>query len=365
MKAKVYFVKAKRGEALESVREKTRRLLENAGLKKIIRKEDLVALKLSFGEAGNTGHVDARHARFVVDEVTALKGKPFFTDTNTLYKGMRANAVDHANLAYEHGFTPEICGAPVVIADGIRSGEDFEVKINKKHFKSVRIARACADADAMVALSHVTGHMVTGFAGALKNLGMGCATRSGKLLQHSAIKPGVLEKECTGCGLCVIHCPSGAIELKGKAAYIDENKCIGCADCLVACRSDAIKISWSETSDNLQEKMAEFALGAMKNKEGKIIFLNYAMKITKECDCLAKDDPAIAPDVGIFASTDPIAIDKASADIVNEANKSDAFKKQWPHIDWETQLRYGAEIGIGNLEYELITMDPRLHGDDR
>jgi len=381
MKAKVYFVKAKRGEDLKSVREKTRWLLENAGLKRIIKKDELVALKLSFGEAGNTGHVDARHARFVADEVTALKGKPFFTDSNTLYKGMRANAVDHTNIAYEHGFTPEICGAPVVIADGLRSGEDFEVKINKKHFKSVKIAKACADADAMVALSHVTGHMVTGFASAVKNIGMGFATRSGKLLQHSAIKPGVLEKECTGCGICIIHCPSGAIELKnrvlsgakGKKAYIDENKCIGCADCLVACRSNAIKISWSETSDNLQEKMAEFALGVMKDKEGKAIFLNYAMKITKECDCLAKDDPAIAPDVGIFASTDPIAIDKASADIVNEANKSDAFKKQWPHINWEVQLKYGAGLGLGSLDYELITMDPRLpsgkaaglRGDDR
>lgn len=356
MRSKVYFARAKRSDNPESVRKKTRWLLEGVGLKTMIKKNELVAIKLTFGEEGNTGHVDARHARFVVDEIAALKGKSFFTDSNTLYKGMRSNAVDHTNLAYAHGFTPEVCGAPVVIADGIRSGEDFEVRINKKHFKSVKIARACADADSMVALSHVTGHMVTGFAAAVKNIGMGCATRAGKLLQHSAVKPSILKEECTGCGTCVIHCPSGAIKLRDKKAHVDEEKCIGCADCLVACRSDAIKISWGETNDNVMEKMAEFALGVMKDKEGRIIFLNYAFKITKECDCLAKNEPTVAPDVGILASKDPIAVDKASADLINEASKYDTFKKEWPHIDWKVQLEYGAKIGLGNLEYELIEM---------
>ena len=151
---------------------------------------------------------------------------------------------------------------------------------------------------------------------------------------------------------------------RGKTAYIDEKKCIGCADCLVACRSDAIDISWSESSNNVQEKMAEFALGVMNNKEGKMLFLSYAMKITKECDCLAQDDPAVAPDVGIFASTDPVAIDKASADVVNGAFKADAFKKIWPHIDWEAQLRYGEKIGLGSMDYELVEMNPRQIRED-
>ena len=356
MKSKVYYVKAKRGEDLDSIKKKTLWLLDKLAVKKFVKKDGLVAVKLSFGDKGNKGHVDARHARFVVDEIISLKGKPFFTDTNTLYKAQRQNAVDHLNLAYEHGFTPDVCGAPVVIADGLRSGEDAEIKIGKKHFKSVKIARACADADSVVALSHVTGHMVTGFASAIKNIGMGFATRAGKLLQHCDLKPSVLAQKCTGCGLCVIHCPSGAITIEGKAARIDEKKCIGCGDCLVACRSDAINIPWGETNTNVQEKMAEFALGVVKDKEGKIAFLNYAMNITHDCDCLAKDEPPVAPDAGILASIDPVALDKASADLVNEAAKTDIFKREWPKSNWTAKLTYGAEIGLGNLEYELVEM---------
>ncbi len=364
MKSKVFFARAKSGEDPDSIRKKTRWLLESLGIKKFIKRDNLVAIKLSFGEKGNTGHVDARHARFVVDEIISLKGKPFFTDTNTLYKGQRQNAVDHLNLAYEHGFTPEIAGAPVVIADGLRSGEDIEIKISKRHFKSVKIARACADADSVVVLSHVTGHMVTGFASAIKNIGMGFATRAGKLLQHCSLKPSVVAQKCLGCGLCVIRCPSGAITIKGKTASIDDKKCIGCGDCLVACRSDAINIPWGETNINVQEKMAEFALGVMKDKQGKILFLNYAMKITKDCDCLAKDDPSVAADIGILASTDPVAVDKASADLINQAERTDIFKREHPGVDWTIQLNYGAKIGLGSLEYELIELDPRFHGDD-
>lgn len=354
MKSKVYFVKADLKEEADSIKNKTQLLLGALNLKKILRKDDLVAIKLTFGEEENKGYINPQFVRFLVEEVKSCQGKPFLTDTNTLYKEKRQNTVDHLNLAYEHGFTPQITQAPILIADGLRSGEDMEVKIESKHFKSVKIACGCADADAVIVLSHVTGHMMSGFAAAIKNIGMGLATRAGKLLQHSNVKPSVLKSKCTACRLCIISCPVDAIVIKGKVAYINEDVCIGCGDCLVACRDDAIKISWSETAEILQEKMAEHALGVMKNKEGHILFLNYAMKVTKFCDCMAKDDPSIVADIGILASLDPVAIDKASADLLNEAAKSDVFKKAHPKIDWTAQLTYGAQIGLGSLEYDLV-----------
>ncbi|KPK42727.1 MAG: hypothetical protein AMJ78_01510 [Omnitrophica WOR_2 bacterium SM23_29] len=357
MRSKVHFVRVKLNEDLDAIRDKTRWLLESIKLKKFIRVNDLVAIKISFGEEGNKGYIPPNFVRFVIDEVKSCRGKPFLTDTNTLYKEKRQNTVDHLNLAYEHGFTQDVTGAPIIIADGLRSGEDIKVNINKKHFKSVKIARACADADSLIALSHVTGHMLSGFAAATKNIGMGLATRVGKLLQHSNIKPSVLTSKCTACKLCIVNCPVDAIEIKNKAACIKEDICIGCGDCLVVCRDDAIKISWSETSTFMQEKMAEHALGVMKNKEGRTVFLNYALKITKSCDCMAKDDPRIVPDIGILASTDPIAIDKASADLINETSNLDLFKKEYPNLDWSVQLTYGASIGLGNLEYDLVEME--------
>lgn len=356
MKSKVYFIKTNLREDLDTIKEKTKSLLSAVNLKKFIRKDDFVAIKLTFGEEKNKGYINPQYVRFVVDEVKSFCGKPFLTDTNTLYKGKRQNAIDHLNLAYEHGFTPHITGAPVVIADGLRSGEGVEININKKHFKLVKIARACADSDLLIVLSHVTGHMLTGFAAAIKNIGMGFATRAGKSLQHSNVKPSVLTSKCTACGLCVVNCPVDAIVIQGKTAFIKEDICIGCGDCLVVCHEDAIKIPWDETSTYMQEKMAEHALGAMKNKGGRSIFLNYAMKITKSCDCMAKDDPSIISDIGIFASTDPVAIDKATADLVNETAGSDVFKREYSKIDWTVQLNYGAEIGLGNLEYDLVNV---------
>jgi len=277
------------------------------------------------------------------------------SDTNTLYRGERLNSKDHLKLALEHGFTKQATGVDVIIPDDTKKENVAEIQINQRLIKTAKIARLFMDSDALFAINHFKGHILSGFGGALKNIGMGCATREGKLAQHCDVAPVVYTDKCTGCGECEIVCPAGAIRIKNKKSVVDSSKCTGCASCLAACPTMAMFID-IKAGDKVQEKMAEYSYAVLKEKKNKSGFINFAVKINKECDCWAMENPRIAPDVGILASSDPVSIDKASLDLVVRACGQDIFKAAHPEQDGTKQLYYAQKLGLGNLDYELIEL---------
>jgi len=356
MKSKVYFVPVNESDSIQAINQKLTRLLSESKLFDFIGAGESVAVKMHFGEEGNTGFVKPEHLCVIIDDMLAKKAEPFLTDTNTLYSGRRTNSEDHRNLAWEHGFVKKKTGVEVIIPDDTRKENVAVVDINRKFIKKAKIANIFQQADTIVGVAHFKGHIMTGFGGALKNLGMGCASREGKLAQHSDVSPVIIISNCTGCGACAAICPAKAIVIHNKKAAIDLNKCIGCASCIAACRFHAIDVNWEAGGSSIQEKMIEYASAVLANKEGKAAFLNFAIKITQECDCLAKDDPRVAPDVGILASMDPVSIDKASFDMINKACGKDIFKELHPNRDGGKQLNYAQALGLGNLEYELVNI---------
>ncbi len=357
MKSKVYFTSCGASDGIARIQQKLGILLAQSSVLDIIRENDSVAVKMHFGEAGNTGYVLPEYIRVICERIARLKATPILSDTNTLYQGKRTNSKDHLELAYEHGFRPEAVLAQVEIPDDTKKENCIEISIDKQFIKTAKIAKFYHDAHAIVDVAHYKGHIMTGFGGVLKNIGMGCATREGKLAQHSDVSPFVNARQCTGCKACLRVCPVAAIEIKNNKAVIDGSLCIGCASCIAACKFYAIDINWESGGSKIQEKMVEYALAVLKNKRDKAVFINFAMKITKECDCLAKDDPRISPDIGIFASWDPVSIDKACMDSIINACGKDVFKESHPKRDGMKQLIYAAQLGLGNLEYELITVE--------
>ena len=356
MKSKVYFVGVGNSDTSETICDKFRALISQSRVLDFIQKDQEVAIKIHFGEDGNTGYVKPQYVRIIVDEILKKQAKCFLADTNTLYRGKRTNSADHIKLAYEHGFTKAGCGSEVIIPDDTKKENVAEKIINQKFIKRAKIARIFSDAHSLVGIAHFKGHIMTGFGGALKNIGMGCASREGKLAQHSDISPLVYVNKCIGCGECIKACPAGAIFMKDNLAYIDPSKCIGCATCIAACLQGAIEVNWEAGGSNIQQKLIEYAWAVLKEKKGEIAFINFAIKITKECDCLAKDDPRIVDDVGIFASVDPVSVDKASRDLVNKKAGKDIFKEAHPDQNSMTQLKYAEELGLGNTDYELIEL---------
>ncbi|MDR1360306.1 MAG: DUF362 domain-containing protein [Deltaproteobacteria bacterium] len=349
---------------------KIENLFAAAGFGAIAPKDALTAVKLHFGERGNDTFLNPVFVRTVVDLLKASGAKPFLTDSNTLYNGSRHNAVDHLQTAVEHGFSYATTGAPVIIADGLSGTSFSSVFIGKNHFQEVKIAGAIADAHSMLVLSHFKGHEMAGFGGAIKNLAMGCSPSQGKCEQHSS-GFSVTGERCIACGMCMANCPQEAIswEKNGarRTACIDKILCVGCGECLTVCEPKAVTIDWGSELKPLMERIAEYACGAMAGKEGRVGFISFLMNITPDCDCVAWSDSPLVPDIGILASRDPVALDTACRDLVNQQTGlpnshlkcnhepgEDKFKGAWKHTGGEWLLSYAQSIGLGSASYELI-----------
>jgi uncharacterized Fe-S center protein len=369
MASDVYFSRMRIKNPEENNLTKISRLLDAAGLPDIISEGDLTAVKLHFGEPGNDTYIKPVFVRQAVDRVRAARGKPFLTDTNTMYIGSRHNAPDHLQVAVRHGFCYAVVDAPVTIADGLTGKNTRMVQVPGKHFSSVRIAGDIADADAMVVLTHVKGHALAGFGGAIKNLAMGCATPEGKRDQHQGMQAEVNPELCTGCGTCISQCPFHAIAPDGDCAKVDKSICYGCSACLQFCPSDAIDFHWKEDVPRFIERMAEYAAGALAGKEGKVIYLSFVLSVTPDCDCVPWSEAPIVPDIGFLASTDPVAIDAAALDLINAAAGipgtclhdhhepgADKFTGLWEKVDGQYLLRYSEKIGLGTVSYNLIEL---------
>lgn len=366
MTSKVYFMDF-RASFKDSGVKKLRRLIDTAGLGSCIRQRDLVALKLHFGELGNTAFIRPVYLRHIVDTVKEAGGVPFLTDANTLYAGSRGDAVHHLTTAVSNGFAYPVVEAPLIIADGLRGRTEIAVEINQKHFKEVYIGAEIVNADSMLSVAHFKGHELSGFGGAIKNIGMGSASRRGKMQQHSGIAPKVKQKKCIGCGDCAGHCAAGAIEIADEIAQINPEKCIGCGECILVCEQGAIQAKFAQFGEDFLERMVEYALGVLKDKKDKILFVNFINHVSPACDCVPYNDAPIVRDIGIVASTDPVAIDQASVDLVNQEPAlpgsclsthtdagADKFGGVYPKVDWSHQLVYAERLGLGSREYELV-----------
>lgn len=367
------FVTDMKADWKNSIARKVSRLFNMLKPDEVFRPKDLIAVKLHFGEEGSTGSVRPQYVRKLVERLNDLKTRPFLTDTNTLYVGSRTEACSHLITAFDNGFTREVAGAPAIIADGLRGNNQVEVPIDGTHFKIAHIGADIHYADGLVVLTHFKGHELSGFGGAIKNLGMGCASREGKLEQHSNISPEVNKKKCVGCGECVVWCRGKAITLegeKGKAkSVINPERCVGCAECILSCPQGAIRVRWNESIPVFMEKLVEYAGAVFKAKKGKTLFVTFVTDVSPLCDCVPFSDRSIVPDLGILASADPVAIDQAAVDLVNGAPGNplsdlqqalapgeDKFGSIYPNIDWSHQLEYAEKMGMGTREYTLVTV---------
>lgn len=367
--AKVFFTNL-RTKPGKSLLDKLNSLLESLEVKKRFNAEEIIAIKIHFGEKGNLSFIRPNFVRTVVEYLNKAGVKVFVTDCNTLYRGTRSDSVNHIITALENGFNYTVIKAPIIIGDGLRGNNAKKVEVSLKHFKTVSIGEEIANSDGLVVMSHFKGHELTGFGGALKNLGMGCASREGKLAQHSNIAPSVKKKNCVSCGICVKWCQHGAITMVGEKAEIISKDCVGCAECILVCPKGAIVINWNEQVPILQEKMVEYAYGVVKDKKEKVIYINFLTQISPACDCYGHNDMPITADIGILASHDPVAIDQASCDLVNgqvgfketmlksgyKAGE-DKFKGLYPDIDWKPQMEYAEKIGLGTRNYTIVKVD--------
>ncbi|GHV54975.1 4Fe-4S ferredoxin [Synergistales bacterium] len=366
-KSKVFFTDM-RCSVGTSLLKKFGALIDGAGIENIDFDKKYVAIKIHFGEPGNLAFLRPNFAKVAADRIKALGGKPFLTDSNTLYVGRRNNALVHLEAAYENGYSPFSTGCHVIIADGLKGTDDVEAPVRGGvYVKTAKIGRAIMDADVVISLSHFKGHELTGFGGAIKNLGMGSGSRAGKMLMHNDGKPEVEIDRCRGCRKCESFCEQGAFVFRDGKASIDHNKCVGCGFCIGSCNFHAISNGEWASNDILNGKMAEYAKAVVDGRPH--FHISVANQVSPYCDCHAENDAAIVPDIGMFASFDPVAIDKACIDAVNAAPAikssllaeralagGDHFTEIHPSTDWRSQIAHAEKIGLGSGEYELVNL---------
>lgn len=349
----VYFLKASESEGDESLCSRLDKLLGEEQLLDAFVERDVVAVKTHFGESKKLGYARPLFLKMVGDAIRNRGGSPFLTETSTLYKGKRSDGINHLLHAYEQGFGVAATGMPIIMADGLFGDEEREVPVNGRIYQSVHVAALLAKCNGLVVISHFTGHLAAGFGAALKNIGMGLASRKGKMAQHSTAKPSIKKSKCTGCGTCVEWCPQDAITLDDDLAVIDGAKCIGCGQCLAMCRFDAVKYNWGATYEELQKKVVEHAMGVCSLFPDKGLYINVLTRISKDCDCMGHTFEQIVPDIGILVSRDPVALDRASVALVEEYGGK-MFNELAHDIPYRFQLDYAAELGFGARDYTLI-----------
>ncbi len=347
--SQVYF---KRGTYQEFLTQPQKVLdgIKKSGFLKDIKKDEHIGLKVHFGEKGNKSYINPDFLSPLARFLKKRGARSFLFDTNTLYRGERTNTIDHIKIAYKHGFGK--LDIPIIIGDGIRGTDYLKVKRSLRHFNEFYLAQILKDIDFMLVLSHFTGHMLTGFGASIKNMGMGCAARRGKLAQHCVVSPRIKKEQCIKCGMCAKYCPVDAISERKDAFSIDEEKCIGCAQCISVCPVGAVRIQWSESYDELSEKVVEYAYTA--TRKVKCAYVNFCIYITGECDCMNKEKHGVAKDLGILFSWDPVSVDKASIDLLLQSEGRDVLKEVHPKVNYLHHLNYAQEIGLGELDYKLV-----------
>ncbi len=374
-KAKVYFTDFRTVAFGDGLPAKLKKLIKTAGLGQIDMDGKFAAIKLHFGEMGNISYLRPNYAKAVADVVKELGGKPFLTDCNTMYPGSRKNALEHLECAWENGFTPLTVGCPILIGDGLKGTDDVAVPVvGGEYVKEARIGRAVMDADVFISLTHFKGHEMTGFGGTIKNIGMGCGSRAGKTDQHSSGKPHINQDLCRGCRRCLRECANSALvfDAASKKMTVNQENCVGCGRCLGSCNFDAISFDNDAANELLNCRMAEYTKAVV---DGRPCFhISLVVDVSPNCDCHGENDAPILPNLGMFASFDPLALDQACVDAClkatplpgsqlsnNMANPSfvdhhDHFTNSSPESEWRICLEHAEKIGLGIRDYELIVV---------
>ena len=372
-KSKVFFTDMHTREYGDGLPKKLQTLIRAAGIADIDMQGKFVAIKMHFGEAGNVAHLRPQFAKAVVDVVKELGGKPFLTDCNTMYPGSRKNAVEHIECAWENGFSPMSCGCPIIIADGLKGTDEVLVPVvGGEYVKEAKIGRAVMDADVFISLSHFKGHNFSSLGGALKNIGMGCGSRAGKKEQHSSGKSQIDPELCRGCRQCQKNCANSALEfnVQTKKMSVNQENCTGCGNCLGACNFDAIFFQNDTANEMLSRRIAEYSKAVIDGRPQ--FHISLVMDVSPSCDCHCENDVPILPNIGMFASTDPLALDQACVDACLKAeplpgsqlykamhdpdfhDEGNHFNNLHPDSDWKSCFEQAEKIGVGSRDYELI-----------